>query len=140
MRIGTLMCLLAAEPRSTSVLLFPCQCLCRTIFVNPYSMVWDRRVSRARPMPFYWPSCSLPFCLLLFSLSHLSFNELVLWGKGLRTDRVLITLSPGLALPTVINNNHSPKLDILGEKFDASSHAKTMCVVLFPVSVRELVC
>ena len=29
--------------------------------------------SRAGPMPFYWPSCSLTFCLLLFSLSLLSF-------------------------------------------------------------------
>ena len=26
------------------------------------------RVSRAGPMPFYWPSASFPFCLLLFSL------------------------------------------------------------------------
>ena len=43
--------------------------MCGTIFVTLYSMVnWDWRVSRAGPMPFYWPSCSLPFCLLLFSL------------------------------------------------------------------------
>ena len=50
-------------------------------------------VSRAGPMPFYWPSCSFTFCLLLFSLSLLSFYGLVLWGWGLRTDRVLIALS-----------------------------------------------
>ena len=49
--------------------------------------------SGAGPMPLYWPSCSLPFCLLLFSHSLLSFYGLVLWGWGLRTDRVLITLS-----------------------------------------------
>ena len=55
--IGTLKRLLAAEPRSTAWLLFPCQYLCETILVTPYSMVWDRRVSRAEPMPFYWPSC-----------------------------------------------------------------------------------
>ena len=37
-------------------------------------------------------SCSLTFCLLMFSLSLLSFYGLVLWGWGLRTDRVLIAL------------------------------------------------
>ena len=41
---------------------------------------------KSRPMPFYWPSCSLPFCLLLFSLSILLFYGLVLWDCGLRTD------------------------------------------------------
>ena len=32
-------------------------------------------------------------CLLLFSLSLSSFYGLVLWGWGLRTDRVLTALS-----------------------------------------------
>ena len=89
---------LAAEPRSIAGLLFPCQYLCGTISVTPYSMVWDWRVSRAWPMNFYWPSCSLTFCLLLFSLSLLSLHGLVLWGWSLRTDRVLI------ALPTMLYN------------------------------------
>ena len=70
-----------------------CRYLCETILVTPCSMVWDWRVSRAWPMPFYWHSCSLTFCLLLFSLSLLSFYGLVLWGWGLRTDRVLIAFS-----------------------------------------------
>ena len=71
-----------------------------TLLVTPYSMVWDWRVSRAGPMPFYWPSRSLPFCVLLFYLSLLSFYGLVLWGWGLRTDSVLITLSqPCIANP-----------------------------------------
>ena len=91
--IGTLMRLLAAKPLSIALHLFPGQCLCGTILVTLCSMVWDWRVSRAGPMPFYWPSCSLTFCLLLFSLSFLSFYGLVLWGLGLRTDRVLIALS-----------------------------------------------
>ena len=91
--IGSLIRLLAAEPRSIALLLFPCQYLCGTILVTLCSMVWDWRVSRARPMPFYWPSCSLTICLLLFSLSLLSFCGFVLWGWGLRTDRVLIALS-----------------------------------------------
>ena len=91
--IGTPMRLLAAEPRSIAGHLFPGQCLCGTILVTPCSKVWDWRVSRAGSMPFYWPSCSLTFCVLLFSLSFLLFYGLVLWGLGLRTDRVLIALS-----------------------------------------------
>ena len=42
-------------------LLFPSQYLSGTIWLTPYSMVWDWRVSRAGPMPFCWPSCSLLF-------------------------------------------------------------------------------
>ena len=83
--IGTLMRLLAAEPRSIAGLFFSFQYLCGTILVTPYSMVWNWLVSRAVPMPFHWPSCSLPSCLLLFSISLLSFYRLVLWGLGLRT-------------------------------------------------------
>ena len=48
------------------------------LIVTPCSMVWDWRVSRAEQMPFYWPSCSLPFCLLLFSIFILSFYGFVL--------------------------------------------------------------
>ena len=47
--LHTLMRLLAAEPR--------CQYLCETVLVTLCSIVWDWRVSRAGPMPFYWPSC-----------------------------------------------------------------------------------
>ena len=55
--IGTLVRLLAAEPRSIAGLLFSCQYLCGTILVTPCSMVWDWQGARAEPMPFYWPSC-----------------------------------------------------------------------------------
>ena len=48
-------------------------------------------------MPFCWPSCSLLFNLKLFSLSVLFLDRLVVLGWGLRTDRVSISLSPGLA-------------------------------------------
>ena len=85
LHIGTLMRLLAAEPRSNELLLLLCQYLCGLILVTPYSMVWDWRVSRAWSMPFYWPSCSLPFCLLLFSLSLLSFYGLIVI-VGLRSS------------------------------------------------------
>ena len=83
----------AAEPRSTAGLLVPSQYLSGTIWLTPYSMVSDWRVSRAGPMPFCWPSCSLLVCLQLFSLSILFFYRLVVWGWGLRTDRVSISLS-----------------------------------------------
>ena len=71
----------------------PFQYLSGTIWLTPYSMVWNWWVSRAGPMPFCWPSCSLLFCLQLFSLSLLFFYRLVVWGCGLRTDRVPISLS-----------------------------------------------
>ena len=91
--IGTLMLLLAAEHSSTTGLLFHCQYLCGTILVTPYSMVWDRRVSRDGPMPSYWPSCLLLFWLQLLSFSLPSFYGLVLWGWGIRTYRIALPLS-----------------------------------------------
>ena len=97
--IGILLRLPAAEPRSTAGLLFPSQYLSGTIWLTPYSMVWDWRLSRAGPMPFCWPSCSLLFCLQLFSLSLLFLYRLVVWGWGLRTDRLSISLS----LPCIAN-------------------------------------
>ena len=91
--IGILLRLPAAEPRSTTGLLFPSKYLSGTIWLTPYLMVWDWRVSRASLMPFCWPSCSLLFCLQLFSLYLLFLYRLVVWGWGLRTDRVLISFS-----------------------------------------------
>ena len=45
-------------------------------------------------MLFYWPKLLYPYYnLLLFSHSLLSIYRLVLWGWGLRTDKVYITLS-----------------------------------------------
>ena len=86
--IGTLMRLLAAEPRRKAGHLFPCQYLYLNILVTQYSTVWDWRVSRTGPVPFYWPSCSLPFWApTVFTFSSL-FYGLILWGWGLRTDRM----------------------------------------------------
>ena len=81
-RIGTLMSLLAAESRSTASLSFSCQNLFDTILVTPYEMVWDWRFSRAGPLLSIGLAARSPFLL-----------SLVLWGWGLRTDRVLIALS-----------------------------------------------
>ena len=49
--------------------------------------------SRGGPMSFCWPSCSLRFCLQLFSLSLFFLYRLVVWGWGLRTDMMSISLS-----------------------------------------------
>ena len=48
---------------------------------------------KIRSNAFCWPSCSLLFCLQQFSLSLLFLYRLVVWGWGLRTDRVWISLS-----------------------------------------------
>ena len=92
--IGILMHCLAAEPRSTAGLFFPTRCPSGTILLTPFSMVWDWRVSRAGPMLFVGLNCSIPTIdFYSFSLSLLSVYRLALWGWGLRTDRVYITLS-----------------------------------------------
>ena len=45
-------------------------------------------------MPLYWPKLLYPYYSpLLFFHSFLSVYRLVLWGWGLRTERVYITLS-----------------------------------------------
>ena len=61
-------------------LLFPSQYLSGMICLTPYMMVLDWRVSRAGPMPFCKPSCSLLFFLQLFSLSLLFLYRLVVLG------------------------------------------------------------
>ena len=73
--IGFLMHILAAEPRSTAGLLFSSQYLSGMILVTLCLMVWDWWVSRVGPIPFCWPSCLLPFCLLLF----FPFSSFLLW-------------------------------------------------------------
>ena len=94
LHIGILMRHVAAEPRSRGGLLFPSQCPSGTILLTPYSIVWDWRVSRAGPMLFYWPELLYPhYSLLLFFPFSASCLKVALWGWGLRTDRVYITLS-----------------------------------------------
>ena len=91
--IGVLIRRLAAEPPRTAGLLFTSQCPSGTFLLTPYTMGWDWLVSRAGPLLFYRPKLSYPNCLLYyFSLSLISVYRLVLWGWGLRTDRVHITL------------------------------------------------
>ena len=70
---------------------------------------------KSRANAFFWLSCSLTFCLLLFSFSLLSFYGLVLLGWGLWTDRVLIALYS----PTVFNNNNNNNPLLLRTLFSA---------------------
>ena len=92
--IGTLMHRLAAEHRSRAGLLFPTRCPSGTILLTTYSMVWDWLVSRAGPMLFFGLSCSIPTIIFYcFSFSLLCVYRLVLWGWGLLTDKVYITIS-----------------------------------------------
>ena len=94
-------------PRSTAGLLFPSQCLSGTILLSLYLMEWDWWFSRAGPMPFYWPSCSIPtivFYYFLF-LFFLSIGWYCVTGVfGLIG---CISLSLSLALLTSFNNNNN---------------------------------
>ena len=63
----------------------------RYTYAPPRCRTSLQNIARAGPMQFYWPSFSLSFCLVLFSLSLLSFYGLVLWAWGLRTD-IAVTL------------------------------------------------
>ena len=67
-------------------------------------MVCDWQVSSVGPLSVYWPKMLAPFCLIIFSLSLLSFYGLVLWGRGHRTDMVLIALSQPCIAPIFYNN------------------------------------
>ena len=75
--IGPLMHRLSAEPRSTAGLLFPSRCPSGTILLTQYSMVWDWRVSRAGPMPFYWPKLLYTYHSLILFFPFSSFCLLV---------------------------------------------------------------
>ena len=92
--IGTLIHRLAAEPWSTAGLLFPFRCPSRTSLLTPFSMVWDSGFQGQGQCFFIGLSCSIPTIVFYsLSISLLSVYRLVLWGWGLRTDRVYITLS-----------------------------------------------
>ena len=91
--------------------LFPSRCPSGTILLTAYSMVWNCQVSRAGPMLLYGLMLLYPYYshLYSFSLSLLSVYRLVLWGWGLLTDRVYITLSQPCT-PTFYNNNNNNKI------------------------------
>ena len=76
--IGISMRFLAAKPRSTARRLFFSQYLCGTILQTLHSMVSDWLLLRAGTMPFYRPKLLALFLSALFSLSRLSFYEMVM--------------------------------------------------------------
>ena len=78
---------------------------------DPYSIVWDCRVSRARAMfILIGLSCSIPTSVFYyFSLCLLSVHNFVLWGWGLWTDGVYITLSQPSTASSFNNNNNDNK-------------------------------
>ena len=92
--IGTLMHLLAAEHRSTAGLLFPSWCPSGTILRPRIRWCGTGGLQEQGQCIFIALSCSIPTIIFYsFSLSLLSVYMLVLYGWGLRTDRVYITLS-----------------------------------------------
>ena len=64
--IGIIIRFLAAEHRSNAGSLFLSQCLCGTIVLILYSILWEWEISRVAQWFFVGLSCSIHFCLLLF--------------------------------------------------------------------------
>ena len=60
---------------------------------------------KSRSNAFCWPSCSLLFCLQLFSLSLLLLYRLLVWGWGLWTIGCQ-SPAPGIAVPIFFNNDN----------------------------------
>ena len=87
---GTLMCLLFFLPQTVSLW----NDLSDPVF-DGVGLVGFKNGANAPLYTFghHWPMLLLTFCLLLFSLSFLSFYGVVLLCWGLRTDRVSSTLS-----------------------------------------------
>ena len=83
----------------------PLKCLCGTILLTLYSMVWDWRVSRALPMLFIGQSCSLSFRLLPFYIRLLSFYIRRLCGSMIFGLIGCKTVSPSLLNVRLFNNN-----------------------------------
>ena len=91
---GILMSRLAAEPRSTTWFLFPSHCPSGTICWSRTRWCVTGGFHEQRQSFFVGLRCSIPTIVFYsFSLSLLSVYRLLLWGWGLRTDRVYITLS-----------------------------------------------
>ena len=89
-------------------ILFPSQCLCGTILLTLYSMVWAWWVLRAGPMLFYWSKLLNPFLSSIVFPFSSSFHFFAIVRKG-STDSVTIALSidHGLSFPTFFINNNT---------------------------------
>ena len=106
LHIGTLMHRLAAEPRSSSGLLFSSRCPSWTILLSPYSTVWDWRVTRAGSMLFHLPKLLYPYHSLLPFFSFSVFLSIGWYcGAGVFGLIGCISLSLCLVLTTLLCNN-----------------------------------
>ena len=96
--IGILLCHLAAEPRSTAGLLFPSQCHSEWSCWPRIQWCGTGGFQEQGQCFFIGLSCYIPTIFFYyFFLSLLPVYRLVLlWGWGLRTDMVYITLSQAL--------------------------------------------
>ena len=73
------------------------------ILLTLCSIVWDWRVSRAGPMPFYWPSCLVHFVFYCFSFL---FFPSIGWYCGAGVFGLIgrLLLSPSPSSPPFFNN------------------------------------
>ena len=99
--IGTLMRLLAAEPRCTARFLFLSHCPSGTNFLTPYSMVRDWRISRAGTMLFYWPKLLYP-CYSLTIFPFLFFLSIVWYCGAMVFGLIWVSLSALHCRPLLI--------------------------------------
>ena len=88
-------------------------------------------------MTFCWPSCSLLFCLQLFSLSLRFLYRLVVWGWGLRTDRVSISLSRP-CMPIFFNNNKNNNQLIKGKSSAVLRGTNPVVPNIFRSATRDI--
>ena len=88
-------------------LLFLSQCLCGTILLTLYGMVWDWWVLRACPMFFHWPNLLVPF----LSSTAFPFPDFLsvdyYCGAGVFGLIWCQSLSPCLSLQTCYNGNRN---------------------------------
>ena len=94
--------LLAAEPRRTFI---PLSVSLSNDLGDPVFDGVGLSVFQSKANTFSMALLLTHFCLLLFSLSLVSFNGLVLRACGLRTDRVKIALSQSCTANIFNNNN-----------------------------------
>ena len=99
---------------STSGLLILCQYLWGNNLGDPLFDGVGLVGFKSRANVFNIPCCSLPFCLLWFSIFLLSFYGLILCGWSLWSDMVLISLTQ-LCIASLFNNNNKLNNQILGE-------------------------
>ena len=92
-------------------------------------------------MFFSWPNLLYPYySLLLFLLSLFSVYRLVLWGWGLLTDRVYITLSQPCTAD-LFNYNNSHVLQVVTPKIllSISKYPTILMFVSPPIEGRSAV-